>query len=161
MAPASARFIARVQLCCLVLAVLIANLAGLSSFYHWSEDFPSVLAANVVVFRRDETMLFIASNFPKLSLLHMADTSLLSNHREEGCGKDASFQGICFAIGSTLDEIALFHELQSLPVSCCGDLDDMGLIKIDRGCSQLARYEIQGCKLVTEKRVENRDLLAS
>lgn len=71
------------------------------------------------------------------------------------------FQGICLAIGSRLDEIALCHEIQSLSIICCGDLDDMRLIKIDRGCSRLARFEIQGCKPVTEKRVENYDFLSS
>ncbi|CAI8584278.1 unnamed protein product [Vicia faba] len=65
--------------------------------------------------------------------------------------KLGQFQGICLAIGSRLDGIALCHGLQSLSVSCCGDLDDMGLIEIGRGCSRLVRFEIQGCKLVTEK----------
>lgn len=110
------------------------TLLDLSSFYHWSEDFPSVLGTNIVVvvslrrlnllttsfiegfksnqiesitsscpnlehllvaytfdliyigFVGDEMMLFIASNFPKLSLLHRPDTSSFSNHREEECG---------------------------------------------------------------------------
>ncbi|KAL5055087.1 hypothetical protein RYX36_035769 [Vicia faba] len=222
----------------------------LSSFYHWPEDLPPVLAANAaaaVSLRRlnllttsftegfksnqiesitsscpnlehlllactfdpryigfvgDETLLALASNCSKLSLLHMADTLSFSNRREEDGGEDASvsratllalfsglplleelvldvcknvsessfalemlsskcpnlkvvklgqFQGICLAIGSRLDGIALCHGLQSLSVSCCGDLDDMGLIEIGRGCSRLVRFEIQGCKLVTEK----------
>lgn len=152
----------------------------------------------------DETLLAIPSNCPKLSLLHMSDTSSFSNSREEEGlgGEDArisratllalfsglplleelvldvcknvpqssfafeklslkcpnlkvvklgQFQGICLAIGSRLDGIALCHGLQSLSVSSCGDLDDMGLIEIARGCSRLVRFELQGCKLVTEK----------
>lgn len=222
----------------------------LSSFYHWPEDLPPVLAENTTTaaslrrlnllttsftegfksnqiesitsscpnlehflvactfdpryigFVGDETLLAVASNCPKLKLLHMADTSSFSNRREEEGGEDArvsratlvalftglplleelvldvcknvaetsfalemlsskcpnlkvvklgQFQGICLAIGSRLDGIALCHGLQSLSVNTCGDLDDMGLIEIGRGCSRLVRFEIQGCKLITEK----------
>ncbi|KAI5424552.1 hypothetical protein KIW84_030651 [Lathyrus oleraceus] len=49
--------------------------------------------------------------------------------------KLGEFQRICLAIGSRLDGIGLFHRLQSLFVSCCGDLKDMGLVKVGRGCS--------------------------
>ncbi|KAK7312873.1 hypothetical protein VNO77_37078 [Canavalia gladiata] len=229
----------------------IASL-DLSSFYHWPEDLPPVLAANPVVsaslrrlnllttsftegfksheiesitascpnleqfllactfdqryigFVGDETLLAIASNCPKLRLLHLADTSSFSNRREDGGfgGEDArisratlvalfsglplleelvldvcknvressfalevlsskcpnlkvlklgQFQGICLALGSKLDGIALCHGLQSLSVCNCADLDDMGLIEIARGCSRLSRFELQGCKLVTEQ----------
>ncbi|XP_027348695.1 F-box/LRR-repeat MAX2 homolog A [Abrus precatorius] len=227
----------------------------LSSFYHWPEDLPPVLAANPVAatslrrlnllttsltegfkgfksheiesitascpnldhflvgctfdpryigFVGDETLLAIPSNCPKLSLLHMADTSSFSNRREEEGlgGEDArvsrvtlvalfsglplleelvldvcknvressfalevlsskcpnlrvlklgQFQGICLALESRLDGIALCHGLQSLSVSNCADLGDMGLIEIARGCSRLTRFELQGCKLVTEQ----------
>lgn len=152
----------------------------------------------------DETLLAIPSNCPKLSLLHMADTSSFSNRREdEGFGgedarvsratlvalfsglplleelvldvcknvsetsfalevlgskcpnlrvlKLGQFQGICLALGSRLDGIAICQGLQSLSVGNCADLDDMGLIEIARGCSRLVRFELQGCKLVTEK----------
>ncbi|TKY66765.1 F-box/LRR-repeat MAX A [Spatholobus suberectus] len=152
----------------------------------------------------DDTLLAIPSNCPKLSLLHLADTSSFSNRREEEGfgGEDArvsratlealfsglplleelvldvcknvqgssfalevlgskcpklrvlklgQFQGICLAHGSRLDGLALCHGLQSLSIGNCADLDDMGLIEIARGCSKLVRFEIQGCKLVTEK----------
>ncbi|KAJ1441835.1 Leucine-rich repeat, cysteine-containing subtype [Sesbania bispinosa] len=152
----------------------------------------------------DETLLMIPSNCPKLSLLHLVDTSSFSNRRDdEGfSGEDArisrttlvalfsglplleelvldvcknvsessfalevlsskcpklkvlklgQFQGICLAIGSRLDGIALCQGLQSLSVNSCPDLDDMGLIEIARGCSRLVKFELQGCKLVTEK----------
>lgn len=152
----------------------------------------------------DETLLAIPSNCPKLSLLHLADTSSFSNRREdEGLGvedarvsratlvalfsglplleelvldvcknvressfalevlgskcpnlrvvKLGQFQGICLALWSRLDGIALCHGLQSLSIGNCLDLDDMGLIEIARGCSRLVRFEMQGCKLVTEQ----------
>ncbi|KAL5147758.1 F-box/LRR-repeat MAX2 A [Glycine soja] len=225
----------------------------LSSYYHWTEDIPTVLAANPIsaaFLRRlnllttsltegfksheiesitascpnlehflavcnfdrryigsvsDDTLVSIASNCPKLSLLHLADTSSFSSRREEDegfDGEDASisraalmtlfsglplleelvldvcknvressfafevvgskcpnlrvlklgqFQGICLAFESRLDGIALCHGLQSLSVGNCADLDDMGLIEIARGCSRLVRFELQGCRLVTER----------
>ncbi|ESW04843.1 hypothetical protein PHAVU_011G129700 [Phaseolus vulgaris] len=224
----------------------------LSSFYHWPEDLPPVLAANpdtaaslrrlnllttsftegfkshqiesitascpnlehflvacnfdprYIGFVGDDTLVAIPSNCPKLSLLHLADTSSFSNRREnEGFGgeegrvtratlvtlfsglplleelvldvcknvRDSSlalevlgskcpnlrvlklgqFQGICLALGSKLDGVALCHGLQSLSVGNCADLDDMGLIEIARGCSRLVRFELQGCMLVTEQ----------
>ncbi|OIW08318.1 hypothetical protein TanjilG_02994 [Lupinus angustifolius] len=224
----------------------------LSSFYHWPEDLPPVLATNPAAaasLRRlnllttsftegfksheiesitsccpnlehlliactfdprylgsvgDETLLAIPSNCPKLSLLHLVDTSSFLNRRDvEGfAGEDArvsratlvalfsglplleelvvdvcnnvressfalevlcskcpklrvlklgQFHSICLAIGSQLDGVALCQGLQSLSVKNCGDLDDMGLIEIARGCSKLVRFELEGCKLVTEK----------
>ncbi|CAJ1978798.1 unnamed protein product [Sphenostylis stenocarpa] len=152
----------------------------------------------------DDTLVAVPSNCPKLSLLHLADTSSFSNRREdEGFGgedarvsgatlatlfsglplleelvldvcknirgsslalevlsskcpnlrvlKLGQFQGICLALGSKLDGVALCHGLESLSVGNCADLDDMGLIEIARGCSRLVRFELQGCKLVTEQ----------
>lgn len=152
----------------------------------------------------DETLSAIPSNCPKLSLLHLADTSSFSNRNddEDNGGEDArvshetlvalfsglplleelvldvcknvressfamevlskkcpnlrvlrlgQFQGICLAIGSKLDGIALCQGLRSLSIHGCADLDDMGLIEIARGCSRLVQFELQGCKLVTEK----------
>ena len=227
----------------------------LSSFYHWTEDLPPVLAANPVTaaslkrlnllttsftegfkaheiqsitaacpnleqlllactfdprylgFVGDEALLTVASNCPKLLLLHLADTSSMVNRRgdptDEGftpedariscttlievfsglplleelvldvCKnvRDSSlalevlnskcpklkvlklgqFHRICLAIGSQLDGIALCQGLESLSVKNCADLTDMGLIEIARGCSRLARFEVQGCKHITEK----------
>ncbi|KAJ7981581.1 F-box protein MAX2 [Quillaja saponaria] len=155
----------------------------------------------------DETLLAIASNCPRLSLLHLADTSSLANRRgdprDEGyTPEDASissrtladfftglplleelvldvcknvrdsgsalevlnsrcpklkilklgqFHGICLAIGSQLDGIALCQGLESLSIKNSADLTDMGLIEIARGCSSLVRFEVQGCKHITEK----------
>ncbi|XP_054812339.1 F-box/LRR-repeat MAX2 homolog A [Prosopis cineraria] len=155
----------------------------------------------------DETLLAIASNCSKLSLLHLADTSSLANRRgdplDEGyTAEDArisrttlielfsglplleelvldicknvrdssfalevlnskcprlkvlklgQFHGICLAIGSQLDGIALCQGLESLSIKNCADLTDMGLIEIARGCSRLVKFEVQGCKHITEK----------
>ncbi|MED6138900.1 hypothetical protein PIB30_078868 [Stylosanthes scabra] len=227
----------------------------LSSFYHWPEDLPPVLAANPIIsasMRRlnllttsftegfksheiqqitascpnlehlllactfdsrylgyvgDETLTAVASNCPKLTLLHLGDTASLSNRRGDPndsgfSDEDASisratmveffsglplleelvldvcknvrescfglevlnskcpklrtlglrqFHGICLAIGSQLDGVALCQGLHSLSVTNCGDLNDMGLIEIGRGCSRLVKFHVQGCKLITEK----------
>ncbi|KAK7290839.1 hypothetical protein RIF29_05572 [Crotalaria pallida] len=61
------------------------------------------------------------------------------------------FHGICLAIGSQLDGVALCQGLQSLSVSKCADLNDMGLIEIARGCSRLRKFQVQGCKHITER----------
>ncbi|XP_009623891.1 F-box/LRR-repeat MAX2 homolog A [Nicotiana tomentosiformis] len=153
----------------------------------------------------DEGLVSIATNCTKLSVLHLADTSALSNSRgdpnDEGfteedakisvgtlievfsglplleelvldvcnnvrdtgpaleilnrkCPKLRSlklgqFHGISVPIESKLDGVALCQGLQSLSISNVGDLNDMGLIAIGRGCSRLAKFEIQGCKKIT------------
>ncbi|KAL6141194.1 hypothetical protein ACLB2K_059484 [Fragaria x ananassa] len=65
--------------------------------------------------------------------------------------KLGQFHGLCSAIGSRLDGIALCHGLESLSVKNCGDLTDMGLIEIARGCCKLAKFEVYGCKKITVK----------
>ncbi|KAK9285291.1 hypothetical protein L1049_024481 [Liquidambar formosana] len=153
----------------------------------------------------DEVLLDIASNCPKLSLLHLADTSSLPDMRgnpdyDESTAEQAritaatlievfsglplleevvldvcknvidsapafevitsrcprlksltlgQFHGICAAIGSQLDGIALCRRLESLSIKNSADLTDMRLIAIARGCSKLAKFEVQGCKLIT------------
>ncbi|KAE8701073.1 F-box/LRR-repeat MAX2-like protein A [Hibiscus syriacus] len=155
----------------------------------------------------DETLLAVATNCPKLTLLHLADTSSLADVRgdpdNEGfTSEDAvvtsatlveffsglpmlqelvldvgrnvrdtslalgmlnckckdlrvlklgQFHGICLAIESQLDGIALCSGLQELSIKNCGDLTDMGLIAIGRGCCKLSSFEVQGCKRITEK----------
>ncbi|MBA0772251.1 hypothetical protein Gotri_007662 [Gossypium trilobum] len=155
----------------------------------------------------DETLLAVANNCPKLTLLHLADTSSLTDVRgdpdNEGfTSEDAmvtkgtlveffsglpllqelvldvgrnvrdtsmalemlnskckdlrvlklgQFHGICLANESQLDGIALCSGLEELSIKNCGDLTDMGLIAIGRGCSKLSRFEVQGCKRITEK----------
>ncbi|KAK4714449.1 hypothetical protein R3W88_020356 [Solanum pinnatisectum] len=153
----------------------------------------------------DEGLVSIANNCPKLSVLHLADTSALSNARgdrnDEGftqedakfsvstlievfsglpileelvldvcnnvrdtgpaleilnkkCPKLRSlklgqFHGVSMPIESKLDGVALCEGLQSLSIRNVGDLNDMGLIAIGRGCSRLTKFEIQGCKKIT------------
>ncbi|KAI4322775.1 hypothetical protein L6164_022440 [Bauhinia variegata] len=65
--------------------------------------------------------------------------------------KLSQFHGICMAIGSQLDGIALCQGLESLSIKNCADLNDMCLIEIARGCSKLVKFEVQGCKHITER----------
>ncbi|XVE83542.1 hypothetical protein DITRI_Ditri16bG0096000 [Diplodiscus trichospermus] len=155
----------------------------------------------------DDTLLAVANNCPKLSLLRMADTSSLSDVRgdpdNEGFTSEdtmitrgalmeffaalpslqelvldfcrnmrdtalalemlnskckdlrvlklGQFHGICLAIQSQLDGIALCSGLQELSIKNSGDLTDMGLIAIGRGCCKLSRFEVQGCKRITDR----------
>lgn len=155
----------------------------------------------------DETLLTLAHNCPKLTLLHLADTSSFGDVRgdpdNEGFTSEDSiitratlveffsalpllqelvldvcrnvrdtalafemlnskckdlrslklgqFHGICLAIESQLDGIALCSRLEELCIKNCGDLTDMGLIAIGRGCCKLSKFEVQGCKRITEK----------
>ena len=155
----------------------------------------------------DEPLSAIATNCPRLSLLHLADTSTMAsvrgdpsadgftpedaristaalielfsglplledllldvakNVRDSGpalevlntrCRKLRSlklgqFHGICMAVGSRLDGIALCQGLESLSIKNCADLTDMGLIEIGRGCVRLSKFEVEGCKKITMK----------
>ncbi|XP_044465020.1 LOW QUALITY PROTEIN: F-box/LRR-repeat MAX2 homolog A-like [Mangifera indica] len=153
----------------------------------------------------DETLLAITTNCPKLSLLHLTDTSSLANLRGDPesdgfTSEDArisretliqlfsglpsledlvldvcknvrdsgfafevmkskcpnlkalklgQFHGLCLAIDSQLDGVALCGRLESLSIKNCGDLTDMVLIAIGRGCCRLAKLEVEGCKFIT------------
>ncbi|KAG7570212.1 Leucine-rich repeat cysteine-containing subtype [Arabidopsis thaliana x Arabidopsis arenosa] len=151
----------------------------------------------------DETLSAVATNCPKLTLLHMVDTASLANPRaipgtEAGdsavtagtlievfsglpnleelvldVGKDVKhsgvalealnskckklralklgqFQGVCSATEwRRFDGVALCGGLQSLSIKNSGDLTDMGLVAIGRGCCRLTKFEIQGCENVT------------
>lgn len=155
----------------------------------------------------DEALLSISKNCPKLTLLHLVDTTSLANTRvdpnDDGfTSEDArispvtlveffsglplveelvldvcnnvrdsgmalevlgsecrklrvlklgGFHGVCLAIGSKLDGIALCHGLESLTLKNCGDLNDMRLIEIARGCEKLNKFEVIGCKRITGK----------
>ncbi|KAM7497997.1 hypothetical protein LguiA_022411 [Lonicera macranthoides] len=65
--------------------------------------------------------------------------------------KLGQFHGICMAIESKLDGIALCQGLESLSIRNSADLTDLGLIAIARGCSRLAKFEVHGCKKITFK----------
>lgn len=156
-------------------------------------------------FVNDETLSAIATNCPKLTLLHLVDTSSLANERGDPdsdgfTAEDASvsregliqlfsglplleelvldvcknvrdsgpvlevlkskcsslkvlklgqFHGVCLAIGWQLDGVSLCGGLESLSIKNCGDLSDMGLVAIGRGCRRLIKFELEGCKNVT------------
>ncbi|KAI3457133.1 hypothetical protein Pfo_013796 [Paulownia fortunei] len=153
----------------------------------------------------DEALVSVSVNCPKLVILHLADTSALSNARgdpeHEGftqedarinvatlievfsglplleelaldvcnnvrdsgpalevlnskCRKLRSlklgqFHGISLPLESKLDGVALCQGLESLSIRNVGDLTDMGLIAIARGCCRLAKFEVHGCKKIT------------
>ncbi|KGN43631.1 F-box/LRR-repeat MAX2 homolog A [Cucumis sativus] len=155
----------------------------------------------------DETLSAIATNCPRLSLLHLADTSTLAsvrgdpsadgftpedaristatlielfsglplledlvldvakNVRDSGPAlevlntkcrrlrslKLGQFHGICMAIDSRLDGIALCQGLESLSITNCADLTNMRLIEVGRGCVRLSKFEVKGCKKITVK----------
>lgn len=64
--------------------------------------------------------------------------------------KLGQFQGVCSATEwRRLDGVALCGGLQSLSIKNSGDLTDMGLVAIGRGCCKLTTFEIQGCENVT------------
>lgn len=154
----------------------------------------------------EDTMLSLVSNCPGLSLLHLVDTSSLSNARgdpdDDGyTSEDArishtkltdmfsglplleelildvghnvrdtwpaletlnskcprltslklgQFHGICRGIYARPDGIALCSRLESLSIKNCADLTDSGLIAISLGCPRLTKFEVQGCKRITE-----------
>ncbi|KAK1412351.1 hypothetical protein QVD17_33530 [Tagetes erecta] len=63
--------------------------------------------------------------------------------------KVGNFHGISMPVESKLDGVALCHRLESLSIRNVADLDDFGLIAIARGCCNLSKFEIQGCRNVT------------
>lgn len=155
----------------------------------------------------DEALVSVSVNCPKLTILHLADTSALlntrgdpenegftqedarinvatlievfsglplleeltldvcNNVRESGpalevlnskCPKLRSlklgqFHGISLPVESKLDGVALCQGLKSLCIRNVGDLTDMGLVAIGRGCCRLAKFEVHGCKKITVK----------
>ncbi|CAH8385353.1 unnamed protein product [Eruca vesicaria subsp. sativa] len=64
--------------------------------------------------------------------------------------KLGQFQGVCSAADwQRFDGVALCGGLSSLSVKNSGDLSDMSLVAIGRGCCMLRKFEIQGCENVT------------
>ncbi|KAL0306800.1 UNVERIFIED_CONTAM: F-box/LRR-repeat MAX2A [Sesamum radiatum] len=59
------------------------------------------------------------------------------------------FHGVSMPVESKLDGVALCQGLESLSIRNVGDLDDMGLIAIARGCCRLTKFEVHGCKKIT------------
>ncbi|EXC00240.1 hypothetical protein L484_010347 [Morus notabilis] len=65
--------------------------------------------------------------------------------------KLGQFHGVCSAVGSQLDGLALCQGLESLTIKNSADLTDMGLIEIGRGCCRLTKFHVHGCKEITVK----------
>ncbi|XAR66574.1 hypothetical protein NMG60_11012855 [Bertholletia excelsa] len=159
-----------------------------------------------VDFVGDETLLAIASNCPRLSLLHLADVSSMSDARPdpENDGytsidamikhiklsdlfaslpwlqelvldvchnvrdswpalellsskclqlkslKLGQFHGICRGVEPRPSGVALCKGLESLSIKNSADLTDTCLIAISFGCPKLTRFEVLGCKKITE-----------
>ncbi|KAL0354044.1 UNVERIFIED_CONTAM: F-box/LRR-repeat MAX2A [Sesamum angustifolium] len=59
------------------------------------------------------------------------------------------FHGVSMPVESKLDGVALCQGLESLSIRNVGDLTDMGLIAIARGCCRLTKFEVHGCKKIT------------
>ena len=165
----------------------------------------------LIGFVGDETLLALASNCPRLSLLHLVDANSLSNTRinpddDEGyTSEDArishatlvslcvglplleelvldvchnvrdtcpafdllntkcpqlkslklgQFQGIC-KMDSRLNGIALCSSLESLSIKNSADLTDSSLIAISLDCTRLTKFEVHGCKRITELGLKN------
>ncbi|KAL2245664.1 F-box/LRR-repeat MAX2 homolog A [Sesamum indicum] len=153
----------------------------------------------------DEALVSVSVNCPKLAILHLADTSALSNVRgdpeDDGFTQEdarinvatlievfsglplleelaldfcnnvrdsgpalemlnskcpnlrslklGQFHGVSMPVESKLDGVAVCQGLESLSIRNVGDLTDMGLIAIARGCCRLAKFEVHGCKKIT------------
>lgn len=159
----------------------------------------------------DDALQGVATNCPKLTHLHLVDTSSLSNVRVdpehdgytaedarispltleqvftglpllEDCVLDVchnvrnpgvalevlnskckrlkslklgQFHEICRAVEHKLDGIALCQGLETLCIRNSADLNDSGMMAISRGCQKLVKFEITGCKMVTETGLRN------
>ncbi|MCL7033255.1 hypothetical protein MKW94_008082 [Papaver nudicaule] len=69
--------------------------------------------------------------------------------------KLGQFHEICRAVDHKLDGIALCQGLETLCIRNSADLEDDGLMAISRGCQRLVKFEITGCKMVTETGLRN------
>ncbi|KAF8411056.1 hypothetical protein HHK36_003595 [Tetracentron sinense] len=64
--------------------------------------------------------------------------------------KLGQFHGICRGVESQIDGIAVCKGLVALSIKNSADFSDSGLMTVSRGCPRLAKFEIQGCKRITE-----------
>ncbi|CAN6443752.1 unnamed protein product [Victoria cruziana] len=69
--------------------------------------------------------------------------------------KLGQFHGICRGDAPRSDGIALCSGLESLCIKNSGDLTDLGLIAIARGCPRLLKLEIHGCHGVSSYGVKS------
>lgn len=118
------------------------------------------------VFTEEDARINVATLiefFSGLPLLEELVLDICNNVRDSGAAlevlnskcpklrslKLGQFQGISMPVESKLDGVALCQGLKSLSIRNVGDLSDMGLIGIGRGCSRLAKFEVHGCREIT------------
>ncbi|KAK9153039.1 hypothetical protein Sjap_000519 [Stephania japonica] len=65
------------------------------------------------------------------------------------------FHGVCSGVTSKLDGVAVCKGLECLALRSCGDLTDSGLMAIALGCPGLTKFEVHGCKRITEVGLRN------
>ncbi|KAL5060860.1 hypothetical protein RYX36_032464 [Vicia faba] len=85
-----------------------------------------------IKFVGDETLLALASNCSKLSLLHMADTLSFSNRREEDDGKDASGCKPITEKGLKTMTCLLRKTLIDVKVASCVNLDTAATLRASK-----------------------------
>ncbi|KAK2665892.1 hypothetical protein Ddye_004466 [Dipteronia dyeriana] len=107
-----------------------------------------------------ETLIELFTGLPLLEELvldvckNMRDSAIALEMLKTKCPnlkllKLGQFHGLCLAVESQLDGIALCGGLDSLSIKNSADLTDMGLIAIGRGCCRLSKFEVEGCKNIT------------
>ncbi|KAF6173993.1 hypothetical protein GIB67_039944 [Kingdonia uniflora] len=69
--------------------------------------------------------------------------------------KLGQFHGICKAVGSMLDGVAVCRGLEALSVKNSADLSDSSLMQISVGCPKLSKFVLEGCNNITEMGVKN------
>ncbi|TXG55033.1 hypothetical protein EZV62_020289 [Acer yangbiense] len=107
-----------------------------------------------------ETLIELFTGLPLLEELvldvckNMRDSAIALELLQTKCPnlkllKLGQFHGLCLAIESQLDGVALCGGLDSLSIKNSADLTDMSLIAIGRGCCRLSKFEVEGCKNIT------------
>ena len=138
----------------------LLHLADTLSLANWRGDQESddFISEDVGISR--ETLIELFSGLPLLEELvlevckNMRDSAITLEMLKTKCPnfkllKLGRFHGVCLAIESQFDGVALCTGLDSLSVKNSADLTDMGLIAIVRGYCRLSKFEVEGCKNIT------------
>ena len=107
-----------------------------------------------------ETLIELFSRLPLLEYLvldvckNVRDSAIALERCKTKCPnlkllKLGQFHGVCLAVESQLDGVALCRGLDSLSIKNFADLTDMGLIAIGRGYCRLSKFEVEDCKNIT------------
>ncbi|KAK9228006.1 hypothetical protein WN944_020952 [Citrus x changshan-huyou] len=80
--------------------------------------------------------------FSGLPLLEELALDVGKNVRDSGSASEA-------LKSNNLMGLPCWKWLESLSIKNCGDLSDMSLVAIGRGCSKLVKFEVEGCKNIT------------